>query len=76
MQISKYEKDFDFLEKELKELVDMSLDDFQDVINTHIQEDDMFYLVVGDKETQLKEVNSFGKGDALELDIYGNMLKN
>ena len=37
MQISKYEKDFDFLEKKLKELVDMSLDDFQDVINTHIQ---------------------------------------
>ncbi|WP_298519114.1 pitrilysin family protein [uncultured Kordia sp.] len=75
MQISKYGKDFDFLEKEQKELVDMSLDDFQDIIKTHIQEDDMFYLIVGDKETQLKEVNSFGKGDAVELDIYGNTLK-
>mgnify|MGYP000347487563 CR=1 FL=1 len=75
-QISKYGKDFDFLEKEQKELVDMSLDDFQNMIKTHIQEEDMLYLIVGDKETQLKEVNTFGKGDAEELDIYGNELKN
>ncbi len=74
-QISKYNKEFDYLEKEQKELVDMSLDDFQDMIKTHIQEEDIFYLVVGDKETQLQEINKFGKGEAIELDIYGNLKK-
>ncbi|QHI35020.1 putative zinc protease [Kordia antarctica] len=75
MLISKYKKPFDYLEKEQKELVDMSLDDFQDIIKTHLQEPEMFYLIVGDKETQLDEINKFGKGEAIELDIYGNLRK-
>ncbi|AXG71201.1 putative zinc protease [Kordia sp. SMS9] len=75
MQISTYGKADDFLEKEQEELVNMSLEDFQNMIKTHIQENEMFYLVVGDKETQLQEVNAFGKGKAIELDIYGNELK-
>ncbi|MBC8754924.1 insulinase family protein [Kordia sp. YSTF-M3] len=74
-QISKYNKEFNYLENEQKELVDMSLEDFQNIIKTHIQEDDMFYLVVGDKETQVEEINKFGKGEAIELDIYGNLKK-
>jgi len=74
-QISKYKKEFNFLESEQKELVDMSLGDFQNIIKTHIQESEMFYLVVGDKETQLEEINKFGKGEAIELDIYGNLKK-
>ncbi|WP_420573372.1 M16 family metallopeptidase [Kordia sp.] len=74
-QISRYNKKFDYLETEQKELVDMTLDDFQNIIKDHIQESDMFYLVVGDKETQLKEVSQFGKGEAVELDIYGNLKK-
>ena len=74
-KISKYKKEFNFLENEQKELVDMSLDDFQHMIKTHIQESEMFYLVVGDKETQLEEINKFGKGEAIELDIYGNLKK-
>jgi zinc protease len=75
MQISRYEKADNFLEKEQQELVNMSLDDFQDIIQTHMQEEDLFYLIVGDKETQLQEVNNFGKGEAIELDIYGNIVK-
>lgn len=74
-QISKYDKDFNYLETEQKELVDMSLDDFQEIIKNHMQESELFYLVVGDKETQLDEVNKFGKGEAIELDIYGNSMK-
>ncbi|KAB8153556.1 insulinase family protein [Kordia sp. TARA_039_SRF] len=75
MQISRYEKADNFLEKEQQELVNMSLDDFQNIIQTHMQEEDLFYLIVGDKETQLQEVNNFGKGEAIELDIYGNIVK-
>lgn len=74
-QISKYKKEFNYLENEQKELVDMNLEDFQNMIKTHIQESEMFYLVVGDKETQLEEINKFGKGEAIELDIYGNLKK-
>ena len=73
-QISQYNKADNFLENEQQELVNMSLEDFQQMIQTHIQEDDMFYLIVGDKETQLQEVNKFGKGNAIELDIYGNLI--
>ncbi|WP_298420829.1 pitrilysin family protein [uncultured Kordia sp.] len=74
-QISKYGRSFNYLEENQKELVDMKLSDFHDIINEHIDESEMFYLVVGDKETQLEEINKFGKGEAIELDIYGNLKK-
>ncbi len=74
-QISKYGRSFNYLEENQKELVSMKLDDFHNMINEHIDESEMFYLVVGDKETQLDEVNKFGKGEVIELDIYGNLKK-
>ncbi len=72
-QISKYDRSFSYLEEDQKELVDMKLSDFQNVISEYMDESEMFYLVVGDKETQLEQINKFGKGDAIELDIYGNL---
>lgn len=74
-QISKYGRSFNYLEENQKELVNMELTDFHNMINEHIDESEMFYLVVGDKETQLDEVTKFGKGEVIELDIYGNVKK-
>ncbi|MFD0862157.1 M16 family metallopeptidase [Sungkyunkwania multivorans] len=73
-QISSYSKPLNYLEVDQKELVEMSLEDFKKVIARYLNEDEMFYLVVGDKATQLDMVNKFGKGEAIELDIYGNSL--
>ena len=40
------------------------------------RKDQMMYLVVGDRASQLSEVNQLGKGQAIELDIHGNYVDN
>jgi len=53
----------------------MTLEDYQAIISKYLQEDDMIYVVVGDKATQFKEVKKLGK-QVIELDIYGNKITN
>ncbi len=70
-RISKYGRSMKFLEDDQDELVNLTTEDFKSVINKYIIEDQMTYLVVGDKATQLSEVNQLGIGDAIELTIDG-----
>lgn len=70
--ISKYNSSMKYLEDSQDELINMNLEDFKAAIDKYIVEEDMIYVVVGDKATQLSEVNKLGKGNAIELDIYGN----
>lgn len=72
--ISKYGKSKYFLEEEQATLIDMTVEDFRSIIKTYLQEDQLVYVIVGDAETQLAEVNKLGKGDAIQLDIYGNVI--
>ncbi|RSK38614.1 M16 family metallopeptidase [Mangrovimonas spongiae] len=72
--ISKYNKPVDFVKQDQNELVDMSLNDYHNMINKYLQEEDMLYIVVGDKETQWQEVEKLGK-PMVELDIHGNDVK-
>ncbi len=51
----------------------MSLEDYKNIINKHINEREMIYVVVGDKATQFSEVKKLGK-PVVELDIHGNRL--
>lgn len=69
--ISKYDKSENYIEKDQEELVNMTLEDYKKIINTYLQEQEMIYVVVGDKATQLNEVKKLGK-PVVELDIYGN----
>ncbi|WP_010227222.1 M16 family metallopeptidase [Gillisia marina] len=71
--ISKYNKPSSFIKDKQEELLAMSLEDFKDVIEDYLEEEDMIYVVVGDKATQLAEVKKLGK-EVIELDIYGNQL--
>jgi len=71
--ISKYNKAPSFIKDKQEELLDMSLEDFKEVIENYLEEEDMIYVVVGDKATQLEEVKKLGK-EVVELDIYGNKL--
>jgi len=71
-QISKYGKSKTYVEDEQKELMGMTTQDFKDIAGKYMQEKDMVYVIVGDKDTQLGPVNEFAGGDVTLLDIYGN----
>ncbi len=71
--MSKYDKPASFIKDKQQELLEMSLEDFKDVIEDYLAEEEMIYVVVGDKTTQLEEVKKLGK-EVIELDIYGNPL--
>ena len=68
--ISKYNKKANFIEEEQKELIAMTLDDYRTIIHKYMQEPDLIYVIVGDKETQLEEIKKFGK-KITELDSKG-----
>ena len=70
--ISKYGKSLKYLEDDQDELMNLTLEDFTSIINRHITEDQMVYLIVGDKASQWDEINQLGKGKPVELDIFGN----
>ena len=69
-QISKYGKSDKFVEDDQNELIAMTLPDFKKTIEQYMKETDMIYLIVGDKATQLNEVNQL-KGKVTQLDING-----
>ncbi|WP_306251188.1 pitrilysin family protein [Parvularcula sp. IMCC14364] len=74
-QISKYGKSNTYVEDEQQELISMQLDDFRKIAATYLDEEEMIYLVVGDKETQFGPVTEFATGDVIELDIYGERVE-
>ena len=51
----------------------MTLEDYKTIINKYLDEEDMIYVIVGDKATQFEEVKKLGK-TIIELDIYGNKI--
>ncbi len=69
-QISRFGRDLDYLEREQEELLNMTLKDYQSIIDQYLQENEMIYLVVGDKASQFSEVQKMGK-PVVELDIFG-----
>ena len=71
--MSKYDKPANYAEIDQTELVSMTLANYKNVISTYLQEEEMIYVVVGDKATQLDEVKKLGK-PVIELDIYGNKI--
>lgn len=72
-EISKYGKDPSYIEDMQEELMEMKEEDFKEVINEYLSENEMIYVVVGDKATQLEEVKKLGK-PVVELDIHGNKI--
>ena len=69
--ISKYGYEMDYIEKDQEELISMTVEDYKAIINKYLIENDMIYVVVGDKATQWDEVQKLGK-TVIELDIFGN----
>jgi zinc protease len=73
-EISKYGKSLKYLEDKQQLLINMKQADFKNIINDQLKEEDMIYVVVGDKATQLEEVKKLGKGKLVLLDINGKEL--
>jgi zinc protease len=70
--VSKYAKSIKYVEEEQQELIDMTLSDFKRVAKQYLKEEEMLYIIVGDKATQFEAVKEFANGELIELDIYGN----
>lgn len=70
--ISKYDRSKTFVEEGQRELIAMTLDDYKEIIARYFDEDEMTYLIVGDKATQWDPVSDFAGGDVTELNIYGD----
>jgi len=72
--MGKYGYHKNYLVSNQQELLNMTLEDFHKIINKYIDESQMLYLIVGDAETELKNVNKLGYGNAKMLDIFGNKI--
>ena len=72
-KISKYKLSKTFTEDDQKELINMTLEEYKKIINKYLNEEDMIYVIVGDKSTQFEEVKKLEK-TIIELDTYGNKL--
>ncbi len=69
-QIDSYGKSLKYIEEEQALLQQMQRDDFQRIIAEYMPEEEMVYVVVGDKASQWDEVKKFGK-EVIELDLHG-----
>jgi zinc protease len=72
-QMFTYKKKNNYIEEDQKLLSSMKAADFRAMIEKYLKEDEMIYVVVGDKATQLPEVKKLGK-EVVELDIFGKEL--
>lgn len=74
--ISKFGKSSRFVEEEQDELLAMTLADYRAIVAEYLPEDQMTYVIVGDKATQFGPVSEFAGGDVVELDIFGRAVDN
>ena len=77
--ITRYNLTPTYVEDEQAELVEMTDAEFQRIAEDYLQEEEMIYLIVGDRATQFGPVSEFaeatGKGEVIELDIHGQPLQ-
>jgi zinc protease len=70
-RMSRYGLAADFVELDQDTLLAMTLEDFRGLIETHLDESRMIYVVVGDAATQLERMAELGYGDPVLLDVDG-----
>jgi zinc protease len=73
--IAVYGAPFDYIKNEEQIIRDMTVKSHNDLVKRYIRPDEMIYLVVGDKATQLNGLKSLGYGDPILLDENGNPVK-
>mgnify|MGYP001954827726 CR=1 FL=1 len=73
--VTRFDKDKNFLEQEQKELADMTLDQAHTLINNYLNEQQMIYVVAGDAKTQLSRIKDLGYGDPIVLNKDGDSVE-
>ena len=73
--MSRFQLTKSYIEEQQETLVKMNLDDVRSLANTHLNENNMIYVIAGDANTQLSLINKFGYGDPVLLDREGNKIK-
>lgn len=71
--VSKYNRPLNYPEIDQQKLLDMSLEDYKSIIANNLQEEELFYIIVGDKATQLQEIKKLGK-PVVEIDLNGELI--
>ncbi len=66
-----YDLPLDYMQKDQKELLSMSLEGAKQYISKYIDPTKMVYIVVGDKATQFERLKELGMGDPILLDKEG-----
>ena len=74
-RISKFGKSPKFIEDDQQQLLQMGVADFRAVIGKYMPEQELVYVVVGDKATQYEEVRKFANGKLILLDAAGKPAK-
>lgn len=62
----------DYIERQREELLGLKLEDAHALIDEHLNEDQMIYVIVGDAKTQRRGVRKLGRGRPIMLDRKGN----
>ena len=74
LDVSAYDLPDDYMTRKQQRVKDMSLTELKKVIEKHMNEQQMIYVVVGDAKTQLQRMADLGYGQAIVLDVHGHRL--
>ena len=73
--IATYDLPFDYIKDNENKIKNMTVESHNELVKKYIRPNEMIYLVVGDAATQLDGMKSLGFGDAILLDVKGNIVK-
>ena len=75
-EISKYDLSPDFKAERQRELDGMTLEEARALIDEHLGGEEMRFIIVGDKATQLEKVRELGLGEPVLLDRDGEVIRS
>jgi len=64
-EISDYAYDYDYIKNQEQKVEDLSVMDIQDLAKQYINPDKMYYLIVGDADTQMEKLSELGYGEPI-----------
>ena len=72
--IATYDLPFDYIKNEEEIVRQMTVESHNELVKKYIKPDEMIYLVVGDKKTQMNGLRSLGFGNPILLDSNGEVV--
>ncbi len=66
-EISDYGYNYDYIKEREQKVEELGVLDIQDLANKYVDPDRMYYLIVGDAETQLEKLKNLGYGEPVLL---------